>query len=117
MFNQTTKYAFDALNYMHIHAKGGQIMSKEIADACGISMDYLPKVLQQLVKANVVHSKRGPRGGFKLVRPLKQVSVLCVIVAIQGPIRNILNSPAIQKEVDRFTICLARMNMAWALGK
>jgi Rrf2 family protein len=45
---------------------------------------YLNKQLQALVKAGILTSTPGPRGGFRLARRLEAISVLDVVVAIEG---------------------------------
>lgn len=45
---------------------------------------YLNKQLQALVKAGILSSTPGPRGGFRLARRLEDISVLDVVVAIEG---------------------------------
>ena len=44
----------------------GPLTTKEIALTFGISEAHLAKVLQRLAKAGIVHSGRGPKGGFLL---------------------------------------------------
>lgn len=46
---------------------------------------YFSKQLQALVKAGILTSTPGPRGGFRLARRLEDISVLDVVVAIEGP--------------------------------
>ena len=45
---------------------------------------YLGKQLQALVKAGILTSTSGPRGGFRLARRLEDVTVLDVVMAIEG---------------------------------
>lgn len=45
---------------------------------------YLNRQLQLLVKAGILTSVSGPRGGFRLARGLDEISVLDVVVAIEG---------------------------------
>lgn len=45
---------------------------------------YLNKQLQSLAKAGILASTPGPRGGFRLARRLEDISVLDVVVAIEG---------------------------------
>ncbi len=49
---------------------------------------YLFKILKQLVRANILHSKRGPGGGFTLARPAKDITILEIIEAVDGPMRS-----------------------------
>ncbi|MGI5325280.1 RrF2 family transcriptional regulator [Actinomadura nitritigenes] len=46
---------------------------------------YLNKQLQALVKAGLVTSTPGARGGFRLARPLERITMMDVVSAIEGP--------------------------------
>ncbi|MFG2004121.1 RrF2 family transcriptional regulator [Spirillospora sp. NPDC048911] len=46
---------------------------------------YLNKQLQALVRAGILSSTSGPRGGFRLARRPAQITVLDVVTAIEGP--------------------------------
>lgn len=56
----------------------------EIADEYKIPRSFLAKILQKLVKAKIVRSYRGVKGGFSLARQAKEISVLDVLEAIEG---------------------------------
>lgn len=45
---------------------------------------YLAKHLQALARAGVITSEAGPRGGYRLARPAADVSVLDVVLAVDG---------------------------------
>ena len=81
---KTTQYAILAIGY--IAQKEGKIVKAiEIAEHHEIPQEYLLKILQQLVKANILRSKRGPQGGFKLDSLPKDISCLEIIQAVDGP--------------------------------
>ncbi|MCP1674937.1 FeS assembly SUF system regulator [Natronocella acetinitrilica] len=44
------------------------------------------KILKQLVRAEVLVSHRGAKGGYSLARPAEDISIAAVINAIEGPI-------------------------------
>ncbi|WP_393916187.1 RrF2 family transcriptional regulator [Halostreptopolyspora alba] len=46
---------------------------------------YLNKQLQSLVRAGILTSTPGPRGGFRLARPIERVTLMDVVAAIEGP--------------------------------
>ncbi|MFF9979604.1 RrF2 family transcriptional regulator [Streptomyces erythrochromogenes] len=46
---------------------------------------YLNKQLQALARAGILTSSPGPRGGFRLARPLAAVSLMDVVAAVEGP--------------------------------
>jgi Rrf2 family protein len=46
---------------------------------------YLSKQLQALVRAGLLESVPGAKGGFRLARPAGQITLLDVVTAIEGP--------------------------------
>ena len=89
--SRSTGYALLAVGYLAQHQKEGIILSQAISKKYNIPLEYLLKILQQLVKANILRSKRGPRGGFSLARPVKKITLLQVIEAVDGPMINQLH--------------------------
>ncbi len=59
-------------------------MADEIAKTRGIPKSFLSKILQRLVRARIVKSFRGVRGGFRLAKKPESISLLEVIEAIEG---------------------------------
>ncbi len=56
----------------------------EISEEYKIPRSFLAKILQKLVKAKIVRSYRGVKGGFSLARQARDITVLDVIEAIEG---------------------------------
>jgi len=64
----------------------GSLMSnKELAEMQKASRNHLSKVLQRLVHIGIVSSTRGPGGGFKLAKKPKDICLLDIYEAIEGP--------------------------------
>jgi len=80
-----------AVGYMGKNADKKIILSDDISKEYNIPLEYLLKILQQLVRANILRSKRGPRGGFSLAKPISKINMLEVIIAVDGPMNNQLN--------------------------
>ena len=57
----------------------------KLAAAFDLPASYLNKQLQALARAGLVTSTSGPRGGFRLAKPAKQITLLDVVEAIEGP--------------------------------
>ena len=89
--SRSTGYAILAAGYMVKHQKEPIILSQRIAKEYNIPLEYLLKILQQLVRANVLNSKRGPRGGFSLARSPREITMLEIIEAVDGPMISTLN--------------------------
>lgn len=51
----------------------------------GLPEPTVSKALKLLSKAGIAESVRGAAGGYKIARPLDEISVLDVIVAMEGP--------------------------------
>ena len=58
----------------------------EIAKATDTPPAYLAKLLQSLVRKGFVRSFKGQKGGFSLARHPKDISLLNIIEAMEGPI-------------------------------
>jgi Rrf2 family protein len=72
-------------------AKKG-INAVKIAEITGLSKNHISKVLQRLVKADMLKSTRGPSGGFSLKKSPEQISLLDVYETIEGAV-EITNCP------------------------
>ncbi|KIX12189.1 RrF2 family transcriptional regulator [Dethiosulfatarculus sandiegensis] len=59
--------------------------NKELAAGFQASEAHLAKVMQRLTKAGLVHSRRGPKGGFSLATDPERTSLLEVYEAAEGP--------------------------------
>jgi Rrf2 family protein len=101
--SRSTGYAMLAIGYIAKHQGKKTVLSQDISKQYDIPLEYLLKILQQLVRANVLHSKRGPRGGFSLARPTKQITMLEIIEAVDGPMTSQLNI-AEQASGEKFSI-------------
>ena len=84
--SRSTGYGILAVGYIAKHRDRPIILSQDISKEYNIPLEYLLKIMQQMVRANILRSKRGPRGGFSLARPLKKVSMLEIIEAVEGPL-------------------------------
>jgi len=60
------------------------VPAQRLAEFHGISRTYLAKHLQQLSAAGLVRSIEGRIGGYTLTRPAEDLSVLDIVLAIEG---------------------------------
>ena len=56
----------------------------EISEEYKIPRSFLAKILQKLVKAKLVRSYRGVKGGFSLAKQARDITALDVLEAIEG---------------------------------
>ncbi len=64
----------------------GLLTTNDVVQRSGIPLATVRKLLKYLVDGRLVESFRGNKGGFKLARSAKSISVADVIQAIEGPI-------------------------------
>jgi Rrf2 family protein len=63
---------------------GEAVTAKRLAAFYELPTAYLNKQLQALARAGILTSVSGPRGGFQLARDPKKISLLDIVVAIDG---------------------------------
>lgn len=80
----TTKgrYAVTAMLDIALHHERGPVSVAEVAERQGISSSYLEQLFSKLKRAGLLHSVRGPGGGYELGRPAVEVSVSLIIAAV-----------------------------------
>jgi len=110
--SRSTGYGVLAAGYIARHQKDGIVLSQTISKEYDIPLEYLLKIMQQLVRANILRSKRGPRGGFVLAKTTAKITLLEIIEAVDGPLASQLNLDEHSKR-DKFT---TRSEKAYAQG-
>lgn len=80
-------YAVRAVYELARYEPGAVVQTHVIAAAQSIPDSYLTKVLQQLVRADLVRTLRGNQGGVTLSRAAESISVREVYEAVEGPIK------------------------------
>ena len=84
-----TRYGVRAVFDLAFHNANGATQAKDIARREGIPLRYLEQIFQDLKRAGIVDSRRGPRGGYTLKRPPEQIRLGEVVRALQGPLDDI----------------------------
>jgi Rrf2 family protein len=79
-------YGLLAMRHMAANRDRAAIPAREIAEAYDIPAELLAKVLQKLVRARLLASHQGIRGGYGLSRAAATISVADVIQAVDGPL-------------------------------
>jgi Rrf2 family protein len=88
MVSTTAEYGLRAAVFL-AQNQGRSWTSQEIAEATKVPPLYLSKVLQHLVRAGLVSSRRGVGGGFLLNREPGKISVLDLLDATDNPLKPI----------------------------
>ncbi len=73
--SRKTMLALEAVIDIAFNARPEPVQAKEITARQGVPQRYLEQVMQQLVRAGVLKGVRGPRGGYRLARERRRISV------------------------------------------
>ena len=80
------------------------INAVKIAEFTGFSINHIAKVLQRLVKSDLLRSVRGPAGGFTMKKEPGELNLLDIYQAIEGPIE--LTDCPLSYDICNFDRCL-----------
>ncbi|MFO0596952.1 MAG: Rrf2 family transcriptional regulator [Myxococcaceae bacterium] len=80
------EYGTRAMVFLASLPEGMSTSFREIARKMDIPQEFLAKILKTLVKAELVKSVRGSKGGYSLARPPSAITFLEVIEAVEGPV-------------------------------
>lgn len=77
MFDSSEKLqvAIEAVVFIALHGAGGPVQSRDITKRQAIAPRYLEPILQRLGRAGVIEGIRGPRGGYRLARERRRITV------------------------------------------
>src|SRR6201985_1785660 len=73
--SRKTLLALEAVIDIAFNARPEPVQAKEITARQGVPQRYLEQVMQQLVRAGVLEGVRGPRGGYRLARERRRITV------------------------------------------
>jgi Rrf2 family protein len=79
-------YAIRAVRYLSKQGSDKRVATSTVAREMKIPPSFLAKIISQLSIAGLLHTSRGARGGVSLAHEPKDISVLDVVEAIDGPI-------------------------------
>lgn len=85
MLSNTSKYAIRAMIYLELYSsREKKVGIREIAGELDIPSPFLGKILQVLVKHQLLGSTKGPRGGFYMEKPSMDIPLMEIIDIIEG---------------------------------
>ena len=88
MFHISRKADYAIRGMVYLACKQVEEVSslKDIACFADASPTFLAKIFQQFNRTGIVKSSRGSGGGFSLGRPARDITLLEIIEAVEGPI-------------------------------
>lgn len=89
----------------HLAAHQATVCSaSDVAQATGIALPTVSKLLKLLARAGLVTSTRGASGGYRLARAPQEISAADVIDALEGPV-SITECSASDGDCEHESVC------------
>jgi len=113
LLSHSTEYAIHSLFYLALQEGHRAVLVSDIARAQNVSESYLAKIFQSLVKAGLVRSYRGAKGGFHLARSPEEISLRDIVQAVEGSC-PVFNCSALRRDCELTEGCriIEAMNTA-----
>lgn len=83
-YSKATNYALHTMVHLTLEPKGQAVSMEQLASMQDLSPTYLSKIMTKLVKAGLIESVPGAKGGYSLSRRKRDISFLDVIEAVEG---------------------------------
>lgn len=97
------RYGVRAVFDLAFHGSGNAIQIKDIAERQSIPPRFLEQIFQDLKRAGIVLSKRGPFGGYQLAKPAHKIRIGDILRAVEGAVAL---SPGQESIVDRTSLAV-----------
>ena len=86
MLTRKGKYGLKAMTLLAREFGRGPILIGDLAEQEAIPKKFLENILVALKHRGLVHSRKGPHGGYQLSRPPDQISVGDIVRTLDGPL-------------------------------
>ncbi len=86
MLTRKGKYGLKAMVVLAREHGHGPVLIGDLAEEEAIPKKFLENILLGLKHRGLVHSRKGPHGGYQLARSPEQISVGEIIRALDGPL-------------------------------
>ena len=86
--------AIEAVLDVALHSRPDPVQAREITERQKVPQRYLEQIMQALVRADILRGVRGPRGGYRLARERRRISIDEIVRVI-----SVLESPEDQATV------------------
>ncbi len=105
----TTRARYGTRALLDLAMRPGQpVQLKHVAERQTISKKYLEQLLAPLKDAGVVHTVRGPSGGYQLARPPEELRLGDLLRVLEGPLELVECVGPEGTECERSELCAAR---------
>ncbi len=84
LLTKSCQYAIQAVLFLATQPKNSPVLQRDIAESLDIPNHFLGKILQLLVRNNLVTSQKGISGGFSLKLQPEEISLFHIAEIVDG---------------------------------
>jgi len=106
------RYAVRGMADLACNSEEHPVSIREIAERQEISIDYMEQLFHKLMKAGLLKSFRGLKGGYRLSRKADQISIKEILEVVEGPI-SLVNCEEVVGEQTCPRINKCRTHKLW----
>jgi len=101
------RYGVRLMIELALHEGNELVTLREISKQQEISQKYLWSLITPLLKAGLIRSERGARGGYMLAKPASKITLRDIVVEVEGPLSIVecVRNPSV---CHRNALCVAR---------
>ncbi|MBM4445666.1 MAG: Rrf2 family transcriptional regulator [Chloroflexi bacterium] len=101
------RYGVRALLDVALNNEAGPVLLKDIAKRQDVSAQYLEHLISPLIRAGILRSQRGSRGGISLGRTPEEISLSQVVEILEGSVAPVecVDNPEV---CSRSSTCVTR---------
>ena len=99
---QETDYAFRIM--LSLYSSSKILSAGQISDNMNITEGFTKKILNKLIKQNLIRSHRGIDGGYSTILPPEEVSFHDIVCAIEGDLninRCLVSEGECSRDIDK----------------
>ncbi|MCS7245306.1 MAG: Rrf2 family transcriptional regulator [candidate division WOR-3 bacterium] len=97
MFRLSSKVEYGIRSLIRLYLNG-PLTTKELSRIELIPEAFLERIMSELKYAGIIEGKRGPQGGYELVKDIEEIRIIEIIQALEG-------KPSIVKCVENENSC------------
>lgn len=105
-----TDYGILILSFLALEGMGTTHAASEMAEKIGLPLPIVSKILKAFVRADLLESERGAKGGYRLIHLPQEISVSDIIEALEGPISLTACSGESEIDCNHENCCPMRSN-------
>ncbi|HEU4385211.1 MAG TPA: Rrf2 family transcriptional regulator [Anaeromyxobacteraceae bacterium] len=84
ILSASATHALRAVAWLAADDGGGTTLGRELASKVDVPASYLSKVLATLARTGVLTASRGVRGGYRLARPAREITLMEIVEPFEG---------------------------------